>query len=141
LVAAATASNGTTLINGVRAGFKSAPSAPVLLASPIRAYDSRTSGGPLSGGHSRTVALASQLPVGARGAIVNLTVTHTVSGGYLKLYAAGTPTPATSAINWFASGQTLANQATTAVSLARSISVTAGGGSAQFIVDVLGYLV
>jgi hypothetical protein len=138
---------GTTLmdqsaaIGGVRFGFTGGAQSPVLLPSPSRAYDSRTHDGPLSSGASRVVSLAGQLPAGAVGAIVNLTITHTVTSGFLKLYAAGTAVPATSAINWYASGQTIANQATVGVSSARAIGVTAGGHSTDFIVDVVGYLV
>jgi hypothetical protein len=142
MVAAGTATNGSTLINGVRAGFKNAPRTPVLLPTPVRAYDSRSADGPLSSGHSRTISLASYLPDGAAGAIVNPTVIQTVTSGYLKLYAAGTPQPSTSTVNWFGTGQSIGNQSTTAVSLDRSVTVTIGGGhSTQFVLDVVGYLV
>ena len=144
MVAAGTPSDGSSLINGVRAGFSNAPTSPVLLSSPVRAYDSRTSGGVLAAGHSRTVSLAGHIPAGALGAIVNITVTGTAVSGFLTLYAAGTPAPATSAINWFAAHQTVANQATTALNLARAVTITAGGptnASTQFIIDVIGYLV
>jgi hypothetical protein len=141
MVAAGTPTTGAALLNGVRAGFMNAPTSTVLLPSPIRAYDSRNTGGPISAGHSRTVTVAGHVPVGALGAIVNLTVTHTVSSGYLKLYAAGSSLPPTSAINWFGSGQTLANQATTALSLGRQMTVTGGTGSTDFVVDLVGYLV
>ena len=73
------------------------------------------------------------------GAVVNLTVTDTVSDGFLTLYAAGVPRPGTSSINWFASGQSLANQATTAVGSGNQLSVYAGGNT-QFLVDLLAYL-
>jgi hypothetical protein len=126
---------------GVRFGFKGGTQSPVLLPAPLRAYDSRSHDGPLSSGSTRVVSLAGQLPTGAVGAIVNLTVTHTVLTGFLKAYAAGSAAPSTSAINWYATGQTVANQATVGVSSARSIAVTAGGHSADFIVDVVGYLV
>jgi hypothetical protein len=140
-VACASPMAGSNQINGVRVGFTHAPRTPVLLTTPVRAYDSRTTGGPLTAGHSRAISLASAIPVGAAGAIVNLTVTQTVTSGYLTIYAAGTPVPTTSSINWFGTNQTLSNQATTAVSLTRSVTVTAGGHSTQFIIDVLGYLV
>ena len=144
LVAAGTPSNGSNLVNGVRAGFTHAPTSPVLLPSPVRGYDSRTNGGAIRGGQSRTVSLAGHIPAGALGAIVNITVTGTAGNGFLMLYAAGTPTPSTSAINWFAAHQTIANQATTAVNLARAVTITAGGpttANTQFIIDVVGYLV
>jgi hypothetical protein len=142
LVAAGTGTDGSQLVNGVRAGFKNAPRTPVLLSTPVRAYDSRSAGGPLSSGHSRTISLAAHLPAGAAGAIINPTVIQTVTAGYLKLYAAGTTEPPTSTVNWFGSGQAIGNQSTTAVSLDRSVTVTVGGGhSTQFVLDVVGYLV
>jgi hypothetical protein len=141
LVACSTSSNGSNQLNGVRAGFTHAPRTPVVLTTPIRAYDSRSTGGPLTGGHSRTISLASAIPAGAAGAILNLTVLRTVTSGYLTMYATGTPVPATSSINWFGSNQTLGNQVTTAVSLSRSVTVAARGTSTQFVIDVLGYLV
>jgi hypothetical protein len=138
---ATTAMDQSAGIGGVRFGFRGGAQSPVLLPTPVRAYDSRSQGGPLASGATRTVSLAGSVPAGAAGAIVNLTVTKTVSTGFLKVYAAGTTAPSTSAINWYASGQTVANQATVAVSAGRAISVTAGGHSTQFIVDVVGYLV
>ena len=82
------------------------------------------------------------IPDGAAGAIINPTVTQTVTSGYLKIYAAGTPAPGTSAVNWYASNQIVSNQSTVAVSLDRSIVVEVDGGhSTQFLVDVVGYLV
>ena len=142
MVAAASQTNGSNLINGVRAGFTNAPRTPVLLSAPARVYDSRTADGPLASGHSRTISLASYLPDGAAGAIINPTVTQTVTNGYLKIYAAGTPAPGTSAVNWYGSSQTASNQSTVAVSLDRSLVVEVHGGhSTQFLIDVVGYLV
>jgi hypothetical protein len=131
--------DGSAEINGVRVGFKNAPTAPVLLPSPVRVYDSRTHDGPLATGNTRTISLGSNLPPGAVGAVVNLTVVSTVGAGFLTLYAAGVPRPGTSSINWFASGQTLANQATTAVGPGNQLTVYAGGET-QFLVDLLAYL-
>jgi hypothetical protein len=132
-------SDGSAEINGVRVGFHNAPTAPVLLPSPVRVYDSRSHDGPLAIGHTRNIPLGSNLPPGAVGAVVNLTVTDTVGSGFLTLYAAGVPQPGTSSINWFASGQTLANQATTAVGSGNQLTVFAGNET-QFLVDLLAYL-
>ena len=131
--------DGSAEINGVRVGFQNAPTAPALLPSPVRVYDSRSHDGPLAAGHTRTISLGSNLPPGAVGAVVNLTVTDTVDAGYLTLYAAGVPRPGTSSINWFASGQTLANQATTAVGPGNQLTVFAGNET-QFLIDLLAYL-
>ena len=113
----------------------------MLLASPARVYNSKTSGGRLAGGHSRTISLASHLPTGAAGAIVNLSLTDTVTSGELKIHAAGTAAPSAT-ITWFGTGQALTNQVMTAIGLNRSITISAGGThSTQFTVDLIGYLI
>ena len=91
IAGATTLADQTAGVGGIRFGFKGGTQAPVLLPAPLRAYDSRTHDGPLSSGSTRVVSLAGQLPAGAVGAIVNLTVTHTVLTGFLKAYAAGRP--------------------------------------------------
>lgn len=117
-----------------------------LLAAPVRAYDSR-SGERLPDNGTRTVDLtrgangqASGLPVGARSALVTLTVTQTVDGGYLTLYSnALTQNPGTSTINWTESGQDVAATTTVAVDGAGRVKVSAGPRGTHFIVDVIGY--
>ena len=108
---------------------------------PKRAYDSRSHDGPLAGGNTRNVSLASGgLPAGASLALINLTVVKTVGAGYLSLYEEGTsaPSPLTSNINWYTSGQTIANNATVAVSSSGGITVQAGG-TTDFLIDVFGF--
>jgi hypothetical protein len=108
---------------------------------PKRAYDSRSLDGPLSGGSTRNVSLTSGgVPAGASLALVNLTIVNTVGAGFLTLYEEGTPAPSplTSNINWFQSGQTIANNATVAVSSSGGIAVRAGG-TTNFLIDVFGF--
>ena len=109
-----------------------------VLSSTVRAYDSRTADGPISSGVTRNVKLT-DVPAGATAATVSLTVTRTNASGYLSLFRAGAAYPGNSNINWFASGQTLAVTTVSAVDSAASLSVRCGGGSTQFIVDVIGY--
>ncbi len=135
-----TPGDASVAINGVRVGYRMGPTGQVLLPTPQRVYDSR-SGAKISGGQTRTHSLAGRLPVGATGAVVNITVTATESVGYLVLYAAGSSVPSSSSINWSATGQTLANSAQTSVSGARSISVTCGGRPTHYIIDLVGYLI
>jgi len=111
----------------------------------VRKLDTRLPG-PLSGrflaGQTRAVTLTPELPAGAAAALVNVTVTNTVNGGFLTLFPALTSNPGTSSINWFGSGQTIANNATVAVSGLGQINVYcggAGGPQADVIVDLLGY--
>ncbi len=80
------------------------------------------------------------VPPGATAAIVTLTVTETVAGGFLTMYSAATTQPATSSINWFASNQTFAVSTQVAVDAAGQVKITAGSSSTHFIIDVTGYL-
>jgi len=122
-----------------------------MLPAPLRAYDSRANSGPkIAAGETRTISLANGLngqnatvlavPPGATAAIVTLTVTETVGGGFLTLYSAATTQPATSSINWFANNQTFAVSTQVAVDAAGQVKVTSGSNSTQFIIDVTGYL-
>jgi CHRD domain len=122
-----------------------------MLPAPLRAYDSRANGGPrIASGETRVISLANGLdgknvsviavPPGATAAIVTLTVTETVAGGFLTMYSAATTQPATSSINWFASNQTFAVSTQVAVDAAGQVKITAGSSSTQFVIDVVGYL-
>ena len=115
----------------------------VIFPAAKRAYDSRSTGGPISSGTSRTVSLATSggVPAGATAVLINLTVTETNgSGGYLAVFATGSTYQGTSNINWSASGQTIANNATSGVNGSAQVNVLCGGGaSTQFIIDVAGY--
>ncbi|HET8590176.1 MAG TPA: hypothetical protein VFM01_11140, partial [Nakamurella sp.] len=116
-----------------------APTTLTPLPNPVRVYDSRSHDGPIHAGQSRTLSLADRLPAGATGAIVNLTITGTLGGGYLTLYPAGHTRPHTSSINWYTTGQTLANQATTNLGNTTAITIYAAG-TTQYLIDLLAYL-
>jgi hypothetical protein len=124
-----------------------------VLSQPIRLYDSRTlhiggttRNGPLSGGEDRPISIeldnddqVIELPVAAvRAVIINLTITDTVGSGFL---AVGNPGPdgtrTTSNINWSASDQTLANLAVTTLFESNLTIFAGGGGSTNFIVDLM----
>lgn len=126
-------------VNGVRIGFTKAPTGQVLLSKPVRMYDSR-SGARIAAGQVRTHQLASQVPVGATGVLLNVTVTGTQSSGFLTVYASDQSAPGTSSINWDSSGRTLANAVTSAIPASRSINVRCGSSSTHYIVDLVGYL-
>jgi hypothetical protein len=124
-----------------------------VLSQPIRLYDSRTlhiggttRNGPLSGGENRPISIeldnddqVIELPVAAvRAAMINLTITDTIGSGFL---AVGNPGPdgsrATSNINWSASDQTLANLAVTTLFESNLTIFAGGGGSTNFVVDLM----
>ncbi len=104
-----------------------------------RVFDTRTAGGPIRDGQSRTVDVAAAVPAGARAVAYTLTEFDTVGSGHLTVGLPGQPTPATSTINWFADGQRLANSTVAAVDGQRALQVAAGGRAAGFALDVLGY--
>ena len=123
-----------------------------MLPEPLRAYDSRalTTPAPMAPGETRTVNLwfgkdgagvtKLAVPPGATGAIVTLTVTDTVGGGFLKLYSATlTTAPATSVINWQAAGQNIATTTSVAVSATSDVKLTAGPQSTNVVIDVIAY--
>jgi hypothetical protein len=126
----------------------------LVLSPPIRLYDSRTlhiggttRNGPISGGQDRPISIGIdnndqviELPAAdVRAAMINLTITETVGAGYL---AVGNPgpdgVPTTSNINWSASSQTLANLAVVTLFEGNLTVFAGGGGSTQFIVDLMG---
>lgn len=109
---------------------------------PVRAYDSRTSGGALVGGQSRVVPLAqvAELPETAVAVAYNLTVVGMKGSGYLTVAPGDVRTaPRASTINYSAIGQQWANGFVSGVSAAGEIKVFAGGAATEFVVDVTGY--
>jgi hypothetical protein len=142
--------------NGAIRGQLAAGPAPAgelhLLPLPLRAYDSRdNSGAKIAASETRTISLATgkdalgasftAVPPGATAAMVTLTVTSTSgNGGFLKLYSAAIPEPATSSINWSTAGENVAVSTTVAVDATGRVKVTAGANSTHFVIDVIGYL-
>ena len=123
-----------------------------LLNAPVRVYDTRPGNlpntgpkTPLVGGTPRTNIAAnnngSGVPAGARAILANVTVVNTVGSGFLLLYKNGIPMPLASTINWFGTGQVLANDTTVALdSQARFSTFVGAGAQTDVFVDVIGYL-
>jgi hypothetical protein len=139
-----------TVANGVNGGSVN------FLAHPIRLFDSRSSSGALAAGATHNVQVTGvtvggvSIPAGAVGVMGTVTVTGTSGpSGYLTMYPQGSPPPAASAtsnINWFAAGQTLATAAIVALNAANgqlTISNGISGGSAptQVIFDAAAYVI
>ena len=122
-----------------------------LLDEPLRAYDSRsTTDGKLVADTARVIDLTSGLngsngsvpavPIGARAALITLTVTQTNGSGFLKAYSSALTTPpATSTINWTAPNSDIATSTTVAVDGSGKIALLAGLNGTHVIVDVVGY--
>lgn len=120
-----------------------------LLPVPLRAYDSR-SGARLGGNETRTVDLTTggdgsgtqspAVPLGARAALVTITVTQTLNGGYVTAYSTAlSAVPGTSTVNWTQSNQDVATTTTVAVDGSGKINLTTGPMGTHVIVDVIGY--
>ena len=126
--------------------------------APVRVYDSRKSAytqhGPIANGGNRTVSVADShdpsngsilatnvIPDGATAISANVTVVNTVATNNFCINPGGDTTRPASMINWFDSGQTLANGVSIKISASREVTIVAGGqgGSADIIIDVLGY--
>lgn len=129
-----------------------------VLAVPQRVYDSREPGSPsaptgrINTGASgeRVFRVQSAVPQGARAALLNITITETIGAGFLAIFEPNATYPGHSNINWTASGQTIANSATTAISLDNLSSrgpeqgmvrarVGGAGASTHLVVDVFGF--
>lgn len=100
-------------------------------------------GGPaLSAGAIRVFGLGGTcgLPVTARAAAFNVTVTSPTNGGFLTAFPTGSALPVASTINFLA-GQTRANNAVLALGAGGNLSVFCGlsSGSVHFVIDVTGY--
>lgn len=114
--------------------------------SPCRVLDTRDST-PLVSGVPRSIALAAAacgVPATARAISANLSVTAPSGSGLVVLYPGNYPKPGTQSLN-FGSGQTRTNNVVIALAsdgtatLNAEASMTASGGTVQFILDVNGY--
>lgn len=116
------------------------------LSTPIRVYDSRSTGGALIGNATRDVQVTSvtinsvKVPAGASGCIGNLTVTGATASGYVVIYPQGSGTPTSSTVN-FVGGQTVANAFAVGLSVSGQVTVHSfTHGQCHFIVDITGFV-
>jgi LPXTG-site transpeptidase (sortase) family protein len=103
--------------------------------TPARMIDTRSSAKVPANG-VRRVALTG-VPPDAVAAVLNVTVTGTIDGGFWTVYAAGARNPGTSNLNVSGPNQTIANQVITPVA-GGAIEVFSSGGG-HVIVDLFGY--
>jgi hypothetical protein len=123
----------------------------VTLVTPVRVLDTRQASSPLGGaklqpGNNVGFPIGSFLDGAiAEAAFINVTVTGTENAGFLTVFPSdlsGTrPIPATSNVNWWGSGLTLANSTLTAVGGETYIVIRcSGSGGTHVIVDLQGYI-
>ncbi len=121
--------------------------------TPTRVYDSRFAGGPLKSGEQRlvsiadaitvadgTVAVRDALPAGATAVAYNVAVTNTVAEGFLFLAPSPAQAVTAASINWGVNTGSVNNGSTVRVAGDRRVRIFCeGGGSADVILDIVGY--
>ena len=134
------------------------PAQGFVAVAPKRVYDSRLNmtpdaNGALASGSNRTISCANGrdittgaidttnvVPSTATSIAYTLTVANTVAAGYIAVNPGGTSTVSASTINWSQSAQFLANTTIVKLGPNRTVTVIAGGGgTADFIIDIVGY--
>lgn len=117
----------------------------VTTITPERIVDSRTGVGtparPWGDAEVRNVAVAGQgsVPANASAVIANVTATNTTAWGFLTVWPAGAAQPATSNLN-FLPGQNVPNLVMLKLGAGGQLAISNGRGSANVIVDVMGYV-
>ncbi len=132
----------TAQLNGVRLGYIPA-AAGFVPVSQTRKLDSRA-GAKLAKGTTTSIDLSPQVPSGARAVLVSLTATETVGAlGYFTAFPGSATTPPdTSNLNWFATGQVVANTAVVSLGTGTTIKLFVGGAAdaaTHALVDIIGY--
>jgi hypothetical protein len=119
-----------------------------MLVSPQRLVDTRTSGGPIATGTSRCFPVAGQvgIPATATGVVLNVTAVGYGTQGWLSAYPSGQAVPATSTLNFDVSEYAMANSSIVALGSNGQLCVNVGTvnsapGTAQVVLDVVGYLI
>ena len=106
-----------------------------------RVLDTRNPGpltGKLGPGEERVVDLGF---VGARSAVINLTVTETVGGGFVAVFQNGINWPENSSINWSSTNQNIANGVITAVDANGRIKIRGGANPTHVVIDRIGFMI
>jgi len=106
-----------------------------------RVLDTREPGphtGKLAPGQERLIDLGF---AGARSAVINLTVTETVGGGFVAVFAGGIQWPGNSSINWSATNQNIANGVITALDANGRITIRGGANPTHVVIDRIGFMI
>lgn len=106
--------------------------------SPVRAYDTRTTGGRVGPGQTRVVDLATRIPPTAAAAVLNLTGAGPTSVTFVTAYANGAQRPITSNLN-LTPGRDTANGAVVPLGTNAKMALYNNLGSTELIADVAGF--
>jgi iron transport multicopper oxidase len=94
-------SNRTHLLVDVEGFFRGLDGSGLQSIAPHRALDTRTSGGPITGGTTRQISAAAlAVPGTSAGVLVNVTAINPVANGFITVYPCGTTRPTTSVLNF-----------------------------------------
>ena len=96
-------------------------------------------------GSITTVDLAPDVPIGARAALVTVTATGTVNGGFVTAFPGDQViVPNTSTLNWTTSNIDIATTSVVNLGAGTSIKLSIGGAAgtaSHLLCDVLGYFI
>jgi PKD repeat protein len=108
--------------------------------APTRLLDTRTGGGALATGGTRTLPVAGTpgVPDDASAAVLNTTVTDGTANGYLTVYPDGSALPTVSDIN-FDAGETIPNMVTAGIGPDGKVDFYNRFGSVDVLADLFGY--
>ena len=80
--------------------------------------------------------------IGARSAVVNVTVTDTEGpGGYVAVFRADVGWPGNSSVNWSGPNQSTANGVITAMDASGQIRIRGGDNRTNVVIDRIGWLI
>lgn len=111
----------------------------VPLANPARLLDTRTNGGAIPGGGTRSINASDVgVPSDAIAVVANLTAVAPTTTGYLSLFPTGGAVPTVSNVN-FSPGDIVPNLAVVRLGTATGLTVLNSQGSTHVVLDVMGY--
>ena len=112
----------------------------LITVNPARLFDSREGAGPRTPGSITEVQIAGtgNVPLGATGAVLNVTAVNARAPGFLSVFPCGTPVPEASNLN-YATGQTIPNAVFTRLGTNGRVCIYSFA-AADLIVDVNGYV-
>ena len=118
-----------------------------MLPSPMRAIDTRLSGGPIPSSGTRCFVLAGVggVPADAAAVVLNVTAVGYTTPGWVTAFPNGQAVPATSTLNFDRTEYAVANGAIVRVGAGGQVCTNVGTvnnqpGSSQVVLDVTGYL-
>jgi hypothetical protein len=124
---------------------------PFTGVSPVRIYDTRPGGPPVSHGDARLgagetvgISIAGQafggttVPADATAVVLNVTTTNVSAPSFFTIFPTGVARPNSSSLN-FVPGQTVPNSVTAAVGNGGNVSVYNFAGNADLIIDLMGW--